>query len=28
MEYWPAPNTVTLPTPGRRAISSLSAMVA
>jgi len=28
IEYWPAPNTTTLPTPGRRAISSLSLMVA
>ncbi len=28
IEYWPAPNTVTLPTPGSRAISSLSRMVA
>ena len=28
MEYWPAPNTTTFPTPGRRAISSLSLMVA
>ena len=28
MEYWPAPNTLTLPTPGRRASSSLSLMVA
>src|SRR5262249_42961722 len=28
IEYWPAPNTTTLPTPGNRAISSLSLMVA
>src|SRR5262249_41181052 len=28
IEYWPAPNTTTLPTPGSRAISSLSLMVA
>ena len=28
MEYCPAPNTLTLPTPGSRAISSFSRMVA
>jgi len=28
IEYWPAPNTTTFPTPGNRAISSLSLMVA
>ena len=28
MEYWPAPNTLTLPTPGSRESSSLSRMVA
>ena len=28
IEYWPAPNTVTLPTPGSRDSSSLMLMVA
>ena len=28
MEYWPAPNTLTLPTPGSRESSSLRRMVA
>ena len=28
IEYWPAPNTVTLPTPGRRESSSRMLMVA